>query len=156
MEEEIHDVMRETERKITPLADGQFYELSIKQEFHVENVKNMLATFKMQAQIMEDSLSHHEENVLGAREEARKSVDQMRQGIFDDLAMTNEQVLQKWREECAKKQEWLKNAEQFEADAVKRIELQMQQIKQRMESELSKTKQAIDQWGAALGGTVQN
>ena len=158
MDEGFNDVMRETERRITPLTHGEqkFYELSIKQEFHETNVKNMLETFKMQAVIMEDSLNQHEQNVEGALEEARKSVAQMRQGILDDLSMTNEEVLSKWREECAKKQEWLKNADAFEADAVKRLEIQMQQIKQKMEGELSKTKQAIDQWGAALGGTIQN
>lgn len=156
MDADVSDVMRETLRSITPvMRDGQeFFELSVKQEFHKENVKNMLSTFKLQAQIMEDSLANHEQNIQNAREEAKKNVDLMKQGILDDLAMTNEQVLQKWREECAKKQEWLKNSEKFEADAIMALETQLQQIKQRMESELSKTKKAIDQWGAALDGPI--
>ncbi len=153
--DEVQDFIRETQRSIVPVdREGRtFYELTVKQEYFEDNVKNMIETFTRQVEQIEGVLADMDNKVNQAKDEAHQQVQVMHSQVLQDLAMTDEEVLRKWKEECKRKQDWLENIESFEADAVKAIEAQMQQLKQQLETEYDKSKRAKEIWGAALNGS---
>jgi len=150
MDEEVQiENVKETKREIIKRQNNEgkdIYELTVVQEYYVENIQNMLSSFKHKTETIKDWLKNYEEKVEQALAGAGEQIDLMKEELLKDLTRTDEEVLAKWREEIKEKQDWLNGYDDNKKKLIDATVKELERHKAHAEKELNITEQTVEIW----------
>lgn len=146
------DNVRETKREIKkkPQGGGMFYELTVVQEYHEDNVKNMVESWEQQNNHCEKWLKDNLQKKDDVINQTLRELEIVRDNLKKDFEVTPEQVLDMWRKELIKKREWIDHFDEHLKDAEKKAIEQIDALTNTVRKQFETNEKSITLWKNAL------
>ena len=144
--------VRETNRvaKKVIIEGEEFYELTVVQEYHVDNVGNMLKSWTDEKEHLQEFILSHPDKQAEAITFAMEQLEANKKQIEESFDLSDEDIIAHYKAELKEKQAWLDNYEDFKEKAIKETKTHFEQMKQKAQSTLNNIQQGLTVWDNAL------